>query len=161
MYCRFVIGFYMTEIKYLFSFLVNWCIEAPFVPSSIFSVPIYNKIRIQSDQHLFRFFMVLNGCWYCFDMHDFSFHSRRFNLSLLIFDMYWWLHLEKTCACAELPAVLGTQSLPTSPPASSFPSVARAHMCAREKQVRSIITLAPRAHFLGSRRRRGAVRGRG
>ena len=62
--------------------------------------------------------------------------------------------MEKTCACAELPAVLGTQSLPTSPPVSSFPSVARAHMCAREKQVRSIITLAPRAHFLGSRRRR-------
>ena len=62
--------------------------------------------------------------------------------------------MEKTCACAELPAVLGTQSLPTSPPVSSFPSVARPHMCAREKQVRSIITLAPRAHFLGSRRRR-------
>ena len=72
--------------------------------------------------------------------------------------------MEKTCACAELPAVLGTQSLPTSPPVSSSgfsrapayvrASVARPHMCAREKQVRSIITLAPRAHFLGSRRRR-------
>ena len=90
----------------------------------------YNPI----SKYLFRFL------WYWMDAAQFfvyqivdsmiSFHSRRFNLSMLIFDTsMYWLYLEKNCACAELPAIHGTQSLPIascqSLPVSRAPAYAR------------------------------------